>query len=398
MHLVVISHKVCWRSSDSPSGYATDGGFPVQMLAISQLFSKTTLVLPCESGIDRDGGTALTGRGLTVLPMTVPLGRGFARKLGMLNWLRVNISVIWKEAKKADAVHAPIPGDVGTIGILAAVLLKKRLFVRHCGNWLMPRTIAERIWKRGMEYLAGPGKVMLATGGTAGPPSPRNPAVRWIFSTSLRRDQMIDARPRRLPSDGGIKLIIACRQETGKGTEVVIESMRSIVKHFPKATLHVVGGGSLLDKLKLQSSESGDGGRIVFHGKIGQPEVLGLLREAHLFCYPTSASEGFPKVVLEAMASGLPVIATRVSVLPQLLGDGSGILLDKPCPMAVAAAVKDVCGDNAKYQNMSSKAIDGARNYTLENWGESIRTALCDGWGTESLIQGVCEPQPVRQL
>src|SRR5205823_17011 len=50
--LVVISHKECWPSSQSPTGYATDGGFPFQMQALSELFASTTLLIP--SGDVRD--------------------------------------------------------------------------------------------------------------------------------------------------------------------------------------------------------------------------------------------------------------------------------------------------------------------------------------------------------
>lgn len=386
MRLVVISHKPCWRSTNSPLGYVTDGGFPLQMQAISELFSETKVVVPCASEANRSGLSDLLGRNMTIVPLSILNGHGFSRKIGLFGWLLSNGLIIWKEVKGADAVHAPIPGDVGTIGMVFALLQRKPLFVRHCGNWLAPRTVAERLWKWSMEKFAGGRNVMLATGGADQAPSSRNPKVKWIFSSSLSRDQLMNSVPRNLPDDGKLRLIIACRQEERKGTDLVIDSLPLILKSFPNATLDIVGGGSLLENLKQQAVSTGLRDRVTFHGKVEQSRVLELLRKAHLFCYPTSASEGFPKVVLEALASGLPIVTTRVSVLPQLVGNGCGILLDEPTPVSIAAAVKEICIDETKYNQMSSRAVETARQYTLENWRDYIGATLRESWNVNSLL------------
>ncbi|MGB7201866.1 MAG: glycosyltransferase [Pyrinomonadaceae bacterium] len=385
MHLTVISHKVCTPSDQFPTGYKTDGGFPLQIGAISELFSSTEVVVPCESAGNSVGLSPLHGRNVTVNPVTIPLGTGFWRKIDMLRWVTTNGPTIWRAVRNADAVHAPIPGDVGTIGMVFALILRKRLFVRHCGNWLAPRTTAERLWKWTMERFAGGRNVMLATGGSAEPPSSRNAEVRWIFSTSLRSEQMLKNTPRDCPRDGELRLIIACRQEERKGTDVVIDALPSIAEAYPGVTLEVVGGGSLLESLKLQADRVGIGDRVVFHGKVEQAEVVRLLKTAHLFCYPTSASEGFPKVVLEALAAGLPVITTRVSVLPRLIESGCGKLLNEGTPAALAEAVIEICADPAAYGQMSRNAIATARQYTLEKWRDLIGQMLCESWKIDRL-------------
>jgi glycosyltransferase involved in cell wall biosynthesis len=385
MHLAVFSHKLCWPSNGSSATYVTDGGFPLQMEAISELFSSTNIVVPCESSGELVGLSPLDGKNLNVVPLSVPRGKGFQRKLDMARWLFKNGWIILSEVRRADAVHSPIPGDVGTVGMIVALLLKKPLFVRHCGNWFVQRTVAERFWKWTIERFAGGRSVMLATGGASEPPSRRNANVRWVFSTSLRSDQILDAKPRQLNPDGDLRMIIVCRQEEKKGTDVVIASLPLVLKHFPRTTLDVVGGGSLLTSLKQQASFLGLDDRVIFHDKVEQARVVELLRKAHIFCYPTSASEGFPKVVLEALASGVPVIATKVSVLPHLIGSGCGVLLDEATPAALAAAIREICSDDAKYYSMSNKAIEAASEYTLENWRDYIGEVLRDGWKVADL-------------
>ena len=141
MRVIVVSHKECWVDPTSSSGYATDGGFPFQMAALSELFDAITLVLPVSQRHKQNGVMPLEGHRLTVTPLTSPPGKGIWRKVGFPFWLLRNSPVLLRQLHRADAVHAPIPGDVGTVGMLLAVAFGKPLFVRHCGNWLVQRTV-----------------------------------------------------------------------------------------------------------------------------------------------------------------------------------------------------------------------------------------------------------------
>lgn len=381
MHLVVFSHKLCWPSEHSDCGFATDGGFPMQMRALSELFDKTTLVVPVTQTGNLTGELPLTGRNMNVVPLSNPTGQDWQRKLRMLPWLLTNGLTICRQTLRADAVHAPIPGDVGTFGMLGAYLLGKPLFVRYCGNWLVTHTTAERLWKRFMERVAGGRNVMLATGGDSALPSAINPAVQWIFSTSLTNQEIeLVGQVRNLDERKAPRLIIVARQEHGKGTNIVIQSLPKLLAEFPSLQLDVVGDGSALVGLKQLASELLVAERVKFHGKVNHDEVLRLLQQADLFCYPTD-SEGFPKAVLEALATGLPVITTKVSILPNLIGQGGGVLLDAATPTNLANAVHRCLSDESLYRQMSIRAITTAREYTLENWRDTIGRHLRSAWG-----------------
>jgi Glycosyl transferases group 1 len=385
MNLVVFSHKLCRQSENSPTGYVTDGGFPLQMQAISMLFSRTKVVVPCQLDGDNNGLSPLVGNNMSVVPLSVPAGENFRRKISLPKWLLQNGRTILREVRGSDAVHTPIPGDIGTIGMILALLFRKPLFVRHCGNWMVQRTVAERFWKWAMEWFAGGRNVMFATGGAAEPPSGINKNIRWIFSTSLTSRQIAESKPRTRSGNEPLRLIIACRQEEKKGTGIVINSLPLILKDFPETVLDVVGGGSLLPELKYLAESLGVAEKVNFYGKVVQSRVPELMRQADMFCYPTTASEGFPKVVLEALANGLPVITTNVSVLPHLVGSHCGVILDRVSPSLLAEAVLRVGSDSAIYQGMSEKAIGVAAKYTLEKWSELIGEELRRSWGIPSL-------------
>lgn len=226
---------------------------------------------------------------------------------------------------------------------------------------------------------------MLATGGSDEPPSRRNPKVEWIFATSLRKAEIESNSPLELPHNGAVRLIIVCRQEERKGTDVVIDSLPLILEKLPRVTLDVVGGGSKLELFRKQAVARNVEDRITFHGKVVHDQVIRLLRSSHLFCYPTSASEGFPKVVLEALAIGLPVITTPVSVLSQLIKSSNGILLKRAEPSELAEAILEMCSDPDKYHSLSANANETATSFSLESWREFIGKRLVETWKVDSL-------------
>jgi glycosyltransferase involved in cell wall biosynthesis len=380
--LIVFSHKPCWRSGASPTGFATDGGFPFQMKALSELFDATILMVPCRAANPSFTETPLTGHNLSVVALSYPGGHGLSRKLMFPIWLAQNLPKILKGLCQSNAVHAPIPGDVGTVGMIGAFLLRKPLFVRHCGNWLKPRTMAEHFWHWFMEWSAGKTNVMLATGGAAQNPSTRNANIHWIFSSSLKQaDLQTVARVRRLEPSRTLRVVHVSRQDLAKGAGQVIQAACLLRDRFPQIEVHIAGDGPALDGFKSLAAALGAEQQVHFHGKLNHQDVMGLLQKADVFCFPTTASDGFPKVVLEALASGLPVIATRVSAIPQLLGSGCGILLDDDSSLAVAKGIEDVLRDSCNYEAMSRQAINVARGYSIEAWRETIGAALTSAWG-----------------
>lgn len=382
MKLLVVSYKTCWPHADSPSGYATDGGFPFQMRALSELFDATTLLLPCLPANKRAGESWLSGHHLAVQPIPPLAGADFRRKLRFPFWLLRNLSAIWRAVRQADAVHAPIPGDIGTVGMLFALLMRKPLFVRHCGNWTRPVTLAEHFWKWLMIRYGGNRNVFLATGGAIEPPAPDNPAVRWIFSTTLTQAELQHCAIERGPAPRHPpRLLLAARQIKEKGVGLVIASLPLLLAQWPGLQFDVVGDGPDLAAFKQQAAALGVSANVVFHGRVNHEQVIALMQAADVFCFPSTASEGFPKAVLEALACGLPAITTRVSVLPFLIGQGGGLLLDQASARAIADAVRACLADPARYRAMSAQAVATAQSYSLETWRDTIGGWLRTAWG-----------------
>src|SRR2546429_3930515 len=120
MKLVVFSHKLVWNNPESPAGYATDGGFAFHMKAISEIFDSTVVAVPVTGNKLRKGEVLFEGHNLAIYPLNKIKGTGLNRKISYIPWLFKHVFIINKLINNADAVHVPIPSDMGTIGMVLA--------------------------------------------------------------------------------------------------------------------------------------------------------------------------------------------------------------------------------------------------------------------------------------
>jgi glycosyltransferase involved in cell wall biosynthesis len=380
MHCVVISHKECWRGDGDD--FVTIGGFPLQIQALSELFQRTTLLLPVFKGPPPPGALRLEGRNLRITVVAAPTGRDLRRKIALLMWLPRHFGTLWRVIASADVVHALVPGDVGSVGVALALLQRKRLFVRHCGTWAHPVTIADRLLHWLLLRIASHTTPVFATGGARERPASTNSSIQWIFSSTLSAQDLAGGRRgRRWAPESPLRLVTVCRLVPDKNVGSSIRALPALLNAGLDVTLDIAGEGRDAPTLQGIVDELGLADRVVFHGNINHAAVLDLLRRSDLFVFPTRLREGFPKAVIEAMACGVPVIATPVSVIPMLLGDGAGVTLSDSSPEAIAGAVRLVVADPQEMAAMSRRASVAASRFTLDAWKIQIGMRLSEAWG-----------------
>lgn len=390
MRLLVVSHKECWRLENG--GFGTTGGFPYQLAALSRLFDETRLLVPVRPAPSPPQAEILCGHNLTVAPVSEPRGRGFGRKALLLVWLLRHLPVLWREISHADVVHAAVPGDIGTLGLVVALLRRRRLFVRHCGTWQHRATTADRLLAWLLPRIARKDRPVFATGWDMQPPSPGNPNVRWIFATTLSSADLAGIRPSTPWVPGRpLALVTTARLSRSKNTEAAVRALPTIRRHRPGTTLDVLGDGEQGPMLRRLVSELALQDAVRFHGAVAHAEVLQTLACSSLFVFPTRTAEGFPKAVVEAMACGLPIVASAVSVLPWLVGQGCGVTLSEPTSEALAGAVVELTSSPEAMARAAASSRTLAQTYTLEAWCSEIGRCLDEGWGPTRRLNPVLD-------
>jgi len=142
--------------------------------------------------------------------------------------------------------------------------------------------------------------------------------------------------PNELELPEGKLVVAVSRLVPQKGLDVAVDAMAGI-----DATLVVLGEGP--ERARLETLARTLGVRVLLPGRVG--DVAAVLRRADVLVHP-ARWEGFGLAILEAMLCGLPVVATRVSSIPEIVADGeTGVLVPPDDPSALAGALVRVLGE-----------------------------------------------------
>lgn len=152
-------------------------------------------------------------------------------------------------------------------------------------------------------------------------------------------------RPHRrfLAHDQTLRMVFVGWVTAEKGIPELIVALERVIADGRDIELVLIGGGTLLDAARAAQSRLGR--RLIITGWLDPSEVSAQLADAHLLVLPSHA-EGFPNIVMEAMAEGLPVIATPVGAIPDTVEDGvNGMLVPVGNAPALADAIARYCDE-----------------------------------------------------
>jgi glycosyltransferase involved in cell wall biosynthesis len=150
---------------------------------------------------------------------------------------------------------------------------------------------------------------------------------------------------------GGDGVVYAGRLSNEKGVDVLVEA----VGRLGAARLEVVGDGP--ERVRLEAlARSRAPGRVRFHGRVPRERVLELLRSAAVAAMPSRCHDNQPMAVLEAFGCGVPVVATSLGGLPELIEGGCGEAVPPEDPAALAAAIGGLLADPVRAAAMGRTA------------------------------------------
>jgi glycosyltransferase involved in cell wall biosynthesis len=152
------------------------------------------------------------------------------------------------------------------------------------------------------------------------------------------------------PAGAPLEVVSVGRLAPMKGFSVLLDALAAV----EDVHLTLVGDGPDRPALEAAARRLGVAGAVTFAGALGADEVTELLRHADVFCLPSFA-EGVPVVLMEAMASGLPVVATAVMGVPELVLDGeAGTLVPPGRAEPLAAALRELAADPEARRRMGA--------------------------------------------
>jgi len=174
-----------------------------------------------------------------------------------------------------------------------------------------------------------------------------------------------DLRPVEEFADGCPNILFVGRLERRKGLPYLIEAFARVKPEMPDARLIVVGAYDGLEKLPFLFQVRHLGlNDVHFIGRVTDRELARYYRTADVYCAPSTGMESFGMVLLEAMASGAPIVASDIEGYREVMEDGvQGVLVKPEQPEELAAAILSLLRDPARRRAMSASGREKAQRY-----------------------------------
>jgi glycosyltransferase involved in cell wall biosynthesis len=281
------------------------------------------------------------------------------------------------EEQRPDVIHVATPGPVGFCGLAVGRLLGIPVvgsYHTELGPYALHLTrdllVAEAIEVYVDWFYARCAKVLAPTRGVADALEARGMTDVGVWGRGVDTDLFSPAkrdevfRTRLLDGDGRLLVLSVGRLSHEKRLGVLLDAFARLSRVRPEARLVVAGDGPARRELE-RTAPAGT----VFVGETRGEDLARLYASADVFCFP-STTDTFGQVLLEAGASGLPVVAAAAGGALELVGQGrTGVLVAPDDPGPLAAALLELAERPSLRRALGAAGRDAARGRT---WADAI--------------------------
>jgi len=367
-NLVVFSSKLFRFSSDHVK---TSGSFTIQMDAIAPFFDEIILCTP--TVVDHEfNGISITSNNISFSPLP-----NFSGRIGFIISLPRIVKQINTNIKLADLSLIIIPSYVGVVASIICQLKKVPIFQWVISDWgksvvarrhsRMTKWIAAKFIKPLLDWLICQLTKDVLTFYNGSIPFNHQSPYHYTRISSSIQDENLYVQNNDSSLVPPISLLFVGRLSLEKGLSCLLEAFTSLLAEGTDAVLHIAGSGELEKSIKLQIADLSIGHKVIYHGFIPHDNKLReLYRKCDLLIVP-SLQDQSPKVILEGMAYGIPVIATNVGAIPQIIQNGvNGLLIPPAQPEAINTMINRVFSDNELRHRLIQKGFEYASAHTVE--------------------------------
>ncbi|WP_031427750.1 glycosyltransferase [Flavimarina sp. Hel_I_48] len=275
--------------------------------------------------------------------------------------------------RRADHIHLRCPGNMGLIGCIAQIFFpKKRKTAKYAGNW---DPNAKQPWSyRLQKYILSSEKLTKNMSAIIyGEWPQRSKNCKTFFTASYSEHQRTEIKQRKY--DLPLRFMFVGALVAGKRPLYALKLVHELLKNEIPAELSFYGSGPQSVKLQHYVRKNQLEKFIYLYGNQDFRTLKQAYKKSH-FLILSSKSEGWPKVVAEAMWWGVLPVVTRISCLPWMLAEGArGILIQNNLKNDVKRLKKELDNKNA-LRTKSHKAQLWSRKYTLELFEAEIKKLI----------------------
>jgi|JI10StandDraft_1071094.scaffolds.fasta_scaffold147076_2 glycosyltransferase involved in cell wall biosynthesis len=280
---------------------------------------------------------------------------------------------IYKAMQNADHIHLRCPGNIGLLGCFIQILFpNKPKTAKYAGNWDPKSTqpFTYRIQKYILNNTFLTKNIQTLVYGEWGGSS-RN--IKPFFTATYKEKEKVEVQPRILKNT--IYFLFVGSLAIGKRPLYAIQIIEKLIQLGLNVELKVYGEGKEKENLKAYCETNHLNDVVIFKGNQTESVVREAYKQSHFLLLPSN-SEGWPKVVAEAMFWGCLPITTPVSCLPYMLDTGNrGLFLQMNLSFDVNQIIM-IINNQKLYDDKVLKSILWSRKYTLDLFENEIAALL----------------------
>lgn len=284
-----------------------------------------------------------------------------------------NISVLFYAIFKADAIHLRCPGNVGLLGCIVQMFFPfKKKTAKYAGNWdpksNQPWSYKLQKWILSNTFLTKNMQVLVY-----GEWKHQSKNIKSFFTATYLESDKKTVVARDFKSD--ITFLFVGSLSIGKQPLYAIQLLQFLKKSNKQCKLHIYGDGILKQELIDYIEQNNLDDDIILFGNQNQEVIKKAYQNSHFLILP-SLSEGWPKVIAESMFWGCLPISTPVSCVANMLDNGNRGLLLTMDPKIDSNEISNIINNEKHYNDMSNKAIQWSRKFTLDVFENEIALLL----------------------
>ncbi len=390
MTLGILYHMPFWQAADG-SLWESEGSFSRYVDSLAPYFDEIVLSVPV---FDRPQSAGSRVRAANVRLAPLPYFPGPRQFYPMLPRVYGRLKS-W--VAQCDVIHLRVPSPAAIFAFRAAKAAGKPVFLLVVGDYeaLLPH-LPYRGIKRALfgAYVSFEewalwqmtSTSLTFTNGAALRRKHERDGGRVIETKTTTLSQQ-DINSRVDVTDAGrLRALTVSRIDPRKGLRSLPGAVAQLKHQGIDVTLDVIGptigliGDDERDAIRRDAEQHGVADRVTLPGPVPLDQLMAKYRDYDIFILPTQPGEGIPRVLLEAMANGLPIVTTDVSGITSLItNQENGLLIPDASSDAVARAVKRLAQDGELRRRLIQGGYATARTYTLERQAsDMMRTAAAE--------------------
>lgn len=298
---------------------------------------------------------------------------GVRSKINTLFKIPKIIAQIFGAMRQADHIHLRCPGNMGLLGCFVQVFFpSKKKTAKYAGNWdrksKQPFSYKLQKWILSNTFLTKNMQVLVYG---EWPNQSKN--IKPFFTATYHESDKIAVPIRNLQET--IRFVFAGTLSPGKRPMYALQLVDQLYKKGIEVCFDVYGEGVEREHLEAYILENKLSEIVTLHGNQNEMTVRQAYQKAHFLVLP-SKSEGWPKVVAEAMFWGCVPVSSAVSCVSNMLDNGNrGILLSLEIEKD-RASIFDLLQNEQSYFEKSLAAENWSRQYTLDTFETEIKKLL----------------------